>query len=546
MAKKKINLFMAKAEHSDFLDVLSDSGRSAIKSGKATRHQPSNFPNPAELFVFRSVPKAPGWLSDLASHFNGVATTHRNSSIAALLCFNTEKSTFIISYGYGWIYIDDSKLVQDFGLMALVNLSDDKEIKNVEKANLGVALRGFTQTASKGSLQDLGFEETLDIVRKLTALSGGGDLGEQASGANSLKLTLDIELKKVIDTAKSAKKLSQSDAYKKTGFQVIDFLRPISDVTVIEKLNDRLIGSLINKKSEFELTTPQILADDYGYIKIAGAGGGVKYPVVNIQIYQDALGSVLTKLDIDMLKRHRVEIYGDNDEHPLNRWMVYRCLVGSIDHNGRQYALNEGQWYSVDDAFKNGAISAYNTRKLPLSAEFGPLVKIADKKKGGSYSLEREEEYLMRTAATAGFLLMDQKLVGLAGATKGAGIEVCDMIDLAGRRLIHVKKGSTNSSVLSHFFRQGFNSAQFLRMSAQFRDAVRDKIAEFDAASASQFHATINDGNKWTVEFRIADSIRASSDHDIPFFSKMSFRDVAEKGETMSFDFRIGYINVPK
>jgi uncharacterized protein (TIGR04141 family) len=71
-------------------------------------------------------------------------------------------------------------------------------------------------------------------------------------------------------------------------------------------------------------------------------------------------------------------------------------------------------------------------------------------------------------AEEAGYLLLDRKLIQIDDVP-GPGIEVCDLLDIAGPRYIHVKKSSRQSSVLSHFFKQGGVSAQMLRKYEPFR-----------------------------------------------------------------------------
>jgi uncharacterized protein (TIGR04141 family) len=120
------------------------------------------------------------------------------------------------------------------------------------------------------------------------------------------------------------------------------------------------------------------------------------------------------------------------------------------------------------------------------------------------------------------YALLDKKLIRIAGV-QGSEFEAADLLDIQGKRLIHIKKSSRRSSVLSHFFKQGSNSAQRLKRfpdaltnleQALRRDYGNDVATEFREAMAAE--------EEWTVEFVIADSRGADGRCDIPFFSKGS------------------------
>ncbi len=127
----------------------------------------------------------------------------------------------------------------------------------------------------------------------------------------------------------------------------------------------------------------------------------------------------------------------------------------------------------------------------------------------------------------------------------GPGVEMCDLIDLPARRFIHVKKSSRRSSVLSHFFKQGGNSAQLLRKYTKFgEELVRVVDRNYGQATAAMLSEALK--QKWTVEFQIADFPRSNGTHDIPFFSKLSLRDEARNISAMGFDVRVGFITLAR
>jgi len=139
-------------------------------------------------------------------------------------------------------------------------------------------------------------------------------------------------------------------------------------------------------------------------------------------------------------------------------------------------------------------------------------------------------------------LLLDQRLIEIPDEP-GRGIEACDLLDVKSRRFIHVKKSSRQSSVLSHFFKQGANAAQMIRKYPPFREALVAKVRElYGDAIASLLARSLDE--RWTVEFQIADTPRRNGDYDIPFFSKLTLRDEARSMEAMRFDVAVKFVRL--
>jgi len=147
-------------------------------------------------------------------------------------------------------------------------------------------------------------------------------------------------------------------------------------------------------------------------------------------------------------------------------------------------------------------------------------------------------------AAQTGYLLLDRKPIQI-DEVPGPGIEACDLLDLEGLRFIHVKKSSRQSSVLSHFFKQGGNAAQMLRKYEPFRIKLIEMVKRhYGATKARELKAAL--GKRWTVEFQIADFPRPDGTHNISFFSKLTLREEARDIEAMEFDVRVRFIKLTR
>jgi len=125
-----------------------------------------------------------------------------------------------------------------------------------------------------------------------------------------------------------------------------------------------------------------------------------------------------------------------------------------------------------------------------------------------------------------------------------SSFEACDLLDIDGKRLIHVKKSSRRSNVLSHLFKQGANSAHNIKRFDSVKDAILDMVADsFDQESVQRLRTTFGDRRKWVVEYWIADTPRQNGEFDIPFFSKVTLREETLRLNAMEFDVRIRFIS---
>jgi uncharacterized protein (TIGR04141 family) len=106
---------------------------------------------------------------------------------------------------------------------------------------------------------------------------------------------------------------------------------------------------------------------------------------------------------------------------------------------------------------------------------------------GKKTGFESEFEYNKRCAAAYGQICLDQRILAVPAVQYGK-FEACDLLDIGAKKLIHVKKSSRQSSVLSHFFKQGSNAARLLKTTGtpqQLSDALRSVNEANEAAKKS-------------------------------------------------------------
>jgi uncharacterized protein (TIGR04141 family) len=161
-------------------------------------------------------------------------------------------------------------------------------------------------------------------------------------------------------------------------------------------------------------------------------------------------------------------------------------------------------------------------------------------------SIEREEDYNIRIAEELGLICLDQKLISIPNVVRSS-FEACDLLDIENRRFIHVKKNSRRSSVLSHFFKQGSNSAQQFKKVPATWLRLSQILADNGHIASSQSIDTMvqaNDLGGWSCEFWIADAAREAGGFNIPFFSKITLRDEVSEMRAMEYGVALRFIEI--
>jgi uncharacterized protein (TIGR04141 family) len=540
------SLYLAKPEVTGFEELLTENALDLMKSGVAKRSVSSKFADGAALYVFVGQRTVPKWVGLLKPSFTLPEHLFAQSH-CALLFFRKEKSIFAITFAYAHVYLNDAKTEADFGLKVAINAVSDEKLRSVERSNIGAAIRDFAQAAGQRDLRSFGFDDALDLIRKVSGRAADSDFAEMVTGSRPLRFSKRIELAEVPDAAIEAVRFFNSGAYKRTGFKIIDFLSPVLDPSVQELLDDALVAALRARGDEFEIAIPEIVSEKIGSFRFEHAGFSRFYPDLSLELYQEGLGDRLPKLTLDDLNKHTVAAYAENEDEPFQYWSVRRALVGSVVHNGERYALNEGHWYRINKAFRDAADRKFADLCAAPDKKLRPLRKIVSPDVKGQkqkVTYQSEESYNAEIATETGYLLLDRKLIQIDDIP-GPGIEACDLLDIDGRRFIHVKKSSRQSSVLSHFFKQGGNAAQMLRKYEPFKTELIGKVKQhYGAAKAREFEAVL--GKRWTVEFQIADFPRSDGTNNIPFFSKLTLQEEARDIEAMDFDVRVRFIKLTR
>jgi uncharacterized protein (TIGR04141 family) len=542
---KTFSLYLAKRDVADFDDLLTENARDLLRQGTVRRSVSEEFGDASVLYIFPNYPRPPKWVVQLKPLFS-IPDNILTQSSCALLAFKKGDLLFAITFSYGHVYLDDAKTEANFGLRVAINAVSDEKLRSVEHSNIGEAIRDFAQAAGQRDLRTFGFDDALDLIRKVSGRAADRGFADMVTGARALRFSKKIDVSDVPDTALEAATLFDSVAYQGTGFKIIDFLSPVLDPVQQDQLDDVLVSAIRQRSDEFEMAIPEITSDTMASFRFEHARMSDFHPDLSLELYAAGLEDRLAELSVADLKRHRVAAYFEDADIPALHWSVYNALVGSVVFNDERFALNEGLWYRVGQSFKEGADTTFDRLYVAPDPKLRTLKKVLRPKAKGKKvrsAYQSEQSYNEEVAEESGYLRLDRRLIQIDDRP-GAGTEACDLLDIEGRRLIHIKKSSRQSSVLSHFFKQGGNAAQMIRKYEPFRVGMVETIrTHYGPGQARKLQSALNDRNdRWAVDFRIADFPRHNGIYNIPFFSKLTLKDEATNIESMGFDVRVGFI----
>jgi uncharacterized protein (TIGR04141 family) len=542
MARKSYSLYLAKQDLAGYEQLLSENATARLAEPQNINKELPDFADGGRLLIFIGRSDSPPWYREIRHKFelDGNIPTQ---SASGLLIFRKADQNFVVTFAHGWMFLNDRYLERDFGLRVCINALDETKLKRLERTNLGDALKASALSPFQRDFESFGIDDALDLVRTLSGATRDDVSADALTGSYSLKINGEIEIEDLPVLAEEALTLFSSNAYQNTAFRVLDMLRPVTDRVQIENLDNQVIQHVVAQDGSFELGLPGHNVDEAVAYSFVGPGLRGQFSDLLIQHYAQSLGGRLNDLDTTMLHQHKILArYEEVGLHDRS-WSIHRGLVGSITNNNRLYAINDGLWYNVDEAFKLSIEDSYQE----LVEDWGnppiPFRKIFDES-GRNSKYETEVEYNQSTAASLGFLFMDRKLISIPEIPR-SGFEACDILDLEGKRFIHVKKSSRQSSVLSHFFKQAGNSGTNFQRFSSCWDALRAIIlADFGLPQAVAFDAARDDDRKWKVEFWIADTERAVGGHNIPFFSKISLRSEIISLRAMNYDIGLKFIGM--
>ncbi|NII29683.1 TIGR04141 family sporadically distributed protein [Pseudoflavitalea sp. X16] len=453
--------------------------------------------------------RPPAWMTKFfGDRLTGLALFMANAKgvFVTSIEYEGRRVHFALTFGTGRHMLNTEAIEENFGLKVTLNSVDEKSIKSIEKSTIGGNGKVSKEQLSKSSeAKDFGIDIEQDLVRAITGKSKILGFGKTITGDDPFSLSARINVDNLSDALTLCYRQYLSEDYKEH-FDWIDQIQHIKNPVLIGELEDVLIQQF--NESEFTklwMAAPDLVNwnDLEGFYYLPGQ----EEPLddLYIEMFRDQVGEVAGISDI---KGFTVLAQSASGENQVGSWNAYKCLYGEVTHNEREYVLNNGNWYEINNDFVEKVNRYYDN--IPVS-EIG--LPDYDHDDEGAYNTAVAE-------ADDSLLLMDQDPVMHGGGSNK--IEFCDLYS-KGRKIVHVKHAAA-SSVLSHLFMQAMNSGEYFSMDKDFRRKLNDKLQDEWKLART---ATINE-RSYEIVIAII-SKRGDDRPHIPFFSKVGLKNTVKR-----------------
>lgn len=493
------------------------------------------------LFYKASKSTTPDWADYLAENFEISTKAFKNSSSYAVLVLKIDNRLLAIPLGMGLHMIDLTKTDYNFGLKTAINCIPKSEIRQIDTTTPETNSQKTKKQAVTGSTpEEFGINKQKDILRGIVGkLPKGHELGEALEGKDSLRVTKSVEgFIKLKSLCKKVLTYFNSENYK-LDYPWIDNIAMVRDRSLIDHLTKLLAKTLKAGKFEDMFFSPPVyyeaIFEFNGFIFSTGDGTRLNkkdaFEMPDMADWKKSVGTSIKEMSFESIDKFKVNLISDTHSKELD-WPLQRCLSWETEFNNVKYILSEGNWYAVAPPFFKLVNEFYNLRVLdPHDFPTPSKSKIKESVYNEEISDANNDRYL--------FDLGNSKSKPFCiGKDKN---EACDVFDSNTKTFIHVKMGKTSPS-LSHLFRQGSFSGQLLKQDINSRIEFRKHLNTQGCNPNAIPEPYIPSDCK--VTFAIV--LGKTQKKDIPFFSKVSFRDVVENNlELMGYECKLTFVTLP-
>jgi uncharacterized protein (TIGR04141 family) len=488
-----------------------------------------NIVGVGNLYYSPSRSKSPSWAKLFEEAGYSLSDLY-SASASAILIVQSKNRLFALTFGNAArFWLKDGVCVERFGLITTLNSTKDGLFKSLDTKNITInPLQTKEQSNKLEKAESFGIDPEQDLLKQIVARPHDVTCGSYMSGKDSLRVSVRSDLNQLKNLLGKLLDNFSSDVYKQD-FGWIDLMREVTDKTLLETLNSKIITEYnSDSSSKLWLVIPDII--DWGELK------GFRFvkrkrSEIHNDVHIRFLKEVLPAVDgIEALRNKHIFAVRESDESILEKWSILKCLYLETEVDDNCYFLSEGAWYKVS-----------NDLVFDVKNEFKEIADNSiDFGMPDCGEIESENEYNNRYASMSTDLVcLDGRLLQFGG--KRSSIEFADLYS-KDRKIFHLKK-YTGSSSLSHLFMQGMNSAAAFK-DAGFRKKLNDEILPTGFKIRRLSENPNYEGDKYHVVFGIISTSQSAL--DIPFFSKLTLRIVNIRLKQMGYQVSINKVYRPK
>lgn len=456
--------------------------------------------------------------------------------IIVKIAIGGNETFFAITFGMaGDSFIDQEKIVPDFGIKVAMNICDEDKLNRIQTSiHEAVSTQTERQISANSNLSSFNINAEKEFLRMLVGVAKEEfKYIKLFKGKESLSIKIDkddeLTWKTLIPRLHNLNLASQSNEYRKI-FTEYDKFPFENDKEVIAKLDELLFEKIKTADySGVHLSPPEFFDyDNFSFVYNPDQDPLELHDELSINGLIDSKSRAFNeKSNIDSIKNMRISLFNaETDKMIPNKWSAYKCLVAEIEYKSDVYVLSVGQWRKVSTELKDevsnyiAGISIVDHPYLPKGVSlWNPLAK---KGKG------QNEEAMFNKAASKTcdeLFLFDKAKISIAGDKT---YEVCDLFH-TDKKFIQVKRYEDGAASVSHLFVQArFYGEAFLfdqKCRKGMKDHIRTKSPELSKDVNKFFNLIDEDRTKFEAgDYQICLCILTEqvnfSFSDLPFMSK--------------------------
>lgn len=496
-------------------------------------------------FLQKDKLRPPKWVSKLSPIFN-FDDSINNLSNSFVFFVKANNRIFAYTMGYAHHSIDKTKIEYDFGLKVTLNEINYENIRGLDVRKLSVNSHQKREVSTSDSvIRDFEFDFNEEFINSLMGKASDTSIANTLIGKESLKVSVDLDIKKIEDYSKKLLESYEKDDYKQN-FEFIDNLKVIKDKNIWDVFYSFVKASFSSKEKEkIIIAYPNI--DDIKFFNYKLFYGQKNKFCTDIST--DIIFEFLEEkeVDFDEFETQFINIALMNDDNKrIDSYTIFDYLVYEFDYNDKKYLYSSNQIFEIKSDYFKSIIDDIDKYELPLIDSTINIPKIYCKdevslKGKPTIKVEEEGDYNLRFVSLNNdkCICLDKNNFRDFPNRPNDQVEICDIVT-ANKELICVKTYKSSSSVLSHLFMQGIVSSELLIDVREYRkklkNSVKHKFIDFiDLDNLNRKEITFVYAICIKKDGRIADNL--------PFFSKISLRQSIKNLRIL--DFNVKLIRIP-
>ena len=476
---------------------------------------PTSSSDLGDVITFPAESNPPQWLKSISHSWPDLLVDDLYSARSgAIVALSLDDVTFLISFGTAHLHIDRAKIIHDFGRKVVVNSVSADNLKQVSRQAIdGTRSQSVEQTPRAERLSSYGIDYERDLLRGLAGVPRKRAFGPTISGSDALH----VRVEGGFEAVKARLRLYRRAYFSRVinpELRSYDRLKKVTDGSLLSKLNlklDKAIGA--SSANDPVLVIPEIRDRSaeflsYGFSHSSKKHPAARYPDPTLDDWRHWL-LAHKGITASLASARTNDFYTyDGSGEDLSCFTILDCLVWTVFFEDVNYYLQNGVWYCIDASLVTAVANFMRVLYRNKTTIAWPPYTGGDE---GSYNTNA-------ALAIPGMILVDRSNITLVGAK--TAVEPCDLIDIAGKTLVFVKRKKSGSTGLGHLLAQVLVGVDaFFSHDSEMRVAMAKRFKPPQPSFSPQHQP---EGRQWTVVILIL----GVQKRGLPFFSQLATKRV--------------------